>query len=82
MRGSGDQDHGRRPSQLVGDAGVHIPTADPEDMARAIVSLLGYPGREGRVGMARYRRTQERFTLEKTARETVALYREALHDYR
>ncbi len=68
--------------EVVGDAGLLIPPADSEAMARAIESLLDDPGRARRVGMAGYRRVQERFTWEKAARETVAVYREAIHDYR
>ncbi|MCP4689858.1 MAG: glycosyltransferase family 4 protein [Desulfobacterales bacterium] len=68
--------------EVVGDAGVLIPPADHEAMARAIASLLDDPGRARRVGRAGYERVQKYFTWEKAARATARVYREAIRDYR
>ena len=68
--------------EVVGDAGVLVPPADPEALAGAIGDLLDAPERAEALGWAGYRRVQAQFSWEQAARRTVAVYREAIDAYR
>lgn len=68
--------------EVVGDAGLLVPPADPGALAIAIRRVLDHPayGRElGRRGRQRVRR---HFTWRRAAELTVSVYREAIDDHR
>jgi glycosyltransferase involved in cell wall biosynthesis len=68
--------------EVVGEAGVLVPPADPPALATAIRHLLDHPhyGRElGHRGLQRVRR---HFTWRRAAEATVSAYREAIDDHR
>lgn len=67
--------------EVVGDAGVLVPTAHPKALANAIRDLLNNPTRAKELGMAGYHRVQQHFTWEKAAQNTAAAYREVIRDY-
>lgn len=54
--------------------GLLVPAQDPAGLARAIISLLGQPGRREAMGAAGRRRIIERFDINVTARCWEALY--------
>ena len=68
--------------EVVGDAGVLVPPADPGALVKAICSLLDHPERAKALGKAGYQRVQDHFTWKKAAEKTVETYREAIDDYR
>lgn len=68
--------------EVVGDAGLLVPPADPEALAAAIAALLDDPDRAARLGRAGYERVHRQFTWRRAAERTVAVYREAIRDYR
>jgi glycosyltransferase involved in cell wall biosynthesis len=68
--------------EVVGDAGVLVPPADPGALAGAIKELLSNPGRAKKLGMAGYKRVQENFTWEKAAEKTAEVYHEVIDGHR
>ncbi|GBC59734.1 glycosyl transferase group 1 [Desulfonema ishimotonii] len=68
--------------EVVGDAGVLVPPADPGALTQAITGLLDNPERAAEMGRAGYERVQKHFTWEMAARKTVDAYREVIRDYR
>jgi len=68
--------------EVVGDAGVLVPPADPPALAEAMRQLLSNPVRARELGMAGYRRVQEYFTWEKAAEKTAEVYREVIDAHR
>jgi len=72
--------------EIVEDAvaGVLVAPGDVDALARAIRALIEDPGRCRSMGDAGARRIRERFSWERTAEETLALYEEVLqrHDER
>jgi glycosyltransferase involved in cell wall biosynthesis len=68
--------------EVVGDAGLLVPPADPEALAGAIRSLLDDPGRAARLGRAGFERVHRQFTWRRAAERTVDAYREAIRDHR
>ena len=67
--------------EVVGDAGILVPPADSQALARAITELLDNPDRARALGEAGYKRVHTLFTWEKAARKTVAAYAEVIDDY-
>ena len=67
--------------EVVGDAGILVPPADSQALARAITELLDNPDRARELGEAGYKRVHTLFTWEKAARKTVAAYAEVIDDY-
>ena len=67
--------------EVVGDAGILVPPADSQALARAITELLDNPDRARELGEAGYKRVHTLFTWEKAARKTVAAYAEVMDDY-
>jgi len=67
--------------EVVGNAGMLVPPADHEAMARAIGQILDDPPLAGRLGNAGYRRVQTNFTWKKAAEKTAAVYREVICDH-
>jgi glycosyltransferase involved in cell wall biosynthesis len=64
--------------EVVGDAGILVPPADPLALAQAITALLKDPRRARALGEAGYRRVQAVFTWERAAAQTAAVYREVI----
>ena len=68
--------------EVVGDAGILVPPADPQALGHAIADLLDHPEHAVNLGQKGYQRIQHHFTWKKAAEKTAAIYREAMHDYR
>jgi glycosyltransferase involved in cell wall biosynthesis len=68
--------------EVVGDAGLVVPSADSLALAKAIKELLDNPEKAGALGEAGFKRVHQFFTWKKAALGTVEAYREAIHDYR
>jgi glycosyltransferase involved in cell wall biosynthesis len=68
--------------EVVGDAGVLVPPADPMALAGAVAKLLDHPGRAEEIGQAGFKRVKNRFAWERAAKKTVDAYREVIRDYR
>jgi len=67
--------------EVVGEAGILVPPADHQALARAIRDVLGNPQRAGNLGRAGYQRVQQHFTWPRAAESTVAAYREVIDGY-
>jgi glycosyltransferase involved in cell wall biosynthesis len=67
--------------EVVGDAGMLVPPADPQALARAIETVCTRPDLAGKLGRGGYDRIMARFTWAAAARKTLAVYRQAIHDY-
>ncbi|MBW1836363.1 MAG: glycosyltransferase family 4 protein [Deltaproteobacteria bacterium] len=67
--------------EVVGDAGILVPPADHEALAKAITILLDNPDRAKYYGQAGYNRVQTHFTWEKAVEKTVKAYREVIRDH-
>ncbi len=67
-------------SEIVEDgvSGMLVPPGDTEALAAAIRTLLEDPARCRAMGEAGARRARERFSWERTAEETIALYEQVL----
>ena len=59
---------------VVGDAGVLVPPEDPEQLAKAVVALARDPDRRSDLAARGRRRAEERYGVERMARETAAVY--------
>jgi len=68
--------------EVVGEAGILVPPADAPALSDAITSLIDNPERARELGRAGYNRVQQHFTWQRAAQKTVAVYREAIRDYR
>ncbi len=68
--------------EVVGDAGLLVPPADHRALANAILTILEQPQLAQKLGRAGYQRVHQHFTWLKAAQKTVAVYREAIRDYR
>jgi glycosyltransferase involved in cell wall biosynthesis len=68
--------------EVVGDAGLLVPPADPAALARAIRTLLDRPELAGELGRSGFRRVHASFTWRRAAEQTVAVYREAIRAHR
>lgn len=64
--------------EIVGDAGILVPPASAEALARAIVTLLDAPERRRQLGEAGRKRVQQMFNWRRTAIETAEVYQEAI----
>jgi glycosyltransferase involved in cell wall biosynthesis len=72
-------DGGGIPEIVVdGETGILVAMRDHSAMAAAICSLLADPARAAEMGAAGRRRVEERFTIQRTARQVEALYDELL----
>ncbi|MFH1984926.1 MAG: glycosyltransferase family 4 protein [Pseudomonadota bacterium] len=67
--------------EVVGEAGVLVPPADPQALAAAITRLLEAPAQAEALGWAGYRRVQRHFSWEAAARKTITVYRETIDAY-
>jgi glycosyltransferase involved in cell wall biosynthesis len=68
--------------EVVGDAGILVPPADPVALSKAIMALLDNPEQAKALGQTGYARVQKNFTWNKAAQKTVKAYREAIRDHR
>ena len=67
--------------EVVGDAGVLVPPADPDALATAISDVLDHPQKAQTLARAGYERVHRHFTWKAAAEKTVAAYRKAIDDY-
>lgn len=65
-------------AEVVGDAGVVVPTKDPGAMARAIETLLTDPARRRELSLRGRLRIETQFDWRHAATEMAALYREVM----
>jgi len=68
--------------EVVGNAGIVVPPADSDALAKAITELLDNPDMARSLATAGYKRVQENFTWKRAAEKTVEAYQEAISDYR
>jgi glycosyltransferase involved in cell wall biosynthesis len=68
--------------EVVDDAGLLVPPADSQALARAITTVLDNTELANKLGRAGYQRVQNQFTWEKAAESTVESYKEAIRDHR
>jgi glycosyltransferase involved in cell wall biosynthesis len=68
--------------EVVGDAGILVPPADPHALAGAITHLLDHPARAKQLGMAGFERVQQHFTWYRAAQKTTAVYLATLNGHR
>ncbi len=67
--------------EVVGDAGLLVPPADPGALQDAILRLMNDPELAASYGKAGYDRVQRHLTWEAAAQRTVEAYRKAIRDY-
>ncbi|MCF8110310.1 MAG: glycosyltransferase family 4 protein [Desulfobacteraceae bacterium] len=67
--------------EVVGDAGVLVPPADPAALEQAVAELLDNPQKARRLGEAGYKRVQKHLTWTAVAEKTVETYQRAINDY-
>jgi len=67
--------------EVVGNAGILVPPADPGALAKAVIELLDNPDRAEKLGFEGYKRVRKLFTWKKAAEKTVDAYREAICDH-
>ena len=68
--------------EVVGDTGLLVPPADHQALAKAIDQFCKYPEKAKESGRSGYQRVLRHFTWEAAARQTVAVYRRVIDDYR
>lgn len=64
--------------EVVGDAGVIVPTKNHMALAHAIGDLLDNPDKRAKLGAAGYRRIQDKFLWTRAAQDAVNVYKEAI----
>ena len=68
--------------EVVGDAGILVPPADPAALTEAITKVLTNPDLAKKLSNAGYQRVQNHLTWQAAAQKTVDAYRRVIHDYR
>lgn len=68
--------------EVIGSAGILVPSADSRALVKAITTILDNPAVAKRMGDAGLKRVQQRFTWKRAAEKTVEAYREVMGDYR
>jgi glycosyltransferase involved in cell wall biosynthesis len=68
--------------EVVGDAGILVPPADPAALAAAILRLLAHPFYRRDLGQQGFARVHRHFTWRRAAEQTVCIYREAIDAHR
>jgi glycosyltransferase involved in cell wall biosynthesis len=68
--------------EVVGDAGLLVPPADPPALARAIRGLLEQPQQARELGQRGFARVHRHFSWRRAAQQTVDAYREAIDGHR
>ena len=64
--------------EVVGDAGILVPPADPAALAAAIAQLLDDPAKRAEFGVLARKRILEKFNWQGAARRTAEVYLEAI----
>lgn len=64
--------------EVVAEAGLLVPPADHQALARAMITLLENPDYAARLGRAGYERVLRHFTWHGAAEKTVAVYRDII----
>ena len=64
--------------EVVGDAGILVPPADPAALAAAIAQLLDDPAKRAEYGTLARKRILERFNWQGAAKRTADVYNEAI----
>jgi starch synthase len=69
--------------QVVADAetGILVPPGRPDELARAMLTLLGDPSRARAMGAAGRRRVEALFTWDRIAERTAQVYADAIRDF-
>jgi len=68
--------------EVVGDAGIIVPPADADSLAREIMYLFNHPDKRKKMSQAGIERVDSIFNWSKAARDMVDVYREAIDDNR
>jgi glycosyltransferase involved in cell wall biosynthesis len=68
--------------EVVGDAGVLVPPANPRALALAIRGLLDHPQQARELGQRGLKRIHRHFSWRRAAQQTVDVYREAIDAHR
>jgi glycosyltransferase involved in cell wall biosynthesis len=68
--------------EVVGNAGILVPPANPRALVKAILTLMDHPEQAEQMGHEGFNRVRDRFTWKKTAEMTVEAYRETIRDHR
>jgi len=68
--------------EVVGDAGIVVPPADADALAKAILHLMDSPEERKKYTQAGLARVNSVFSWKKAAQEVVAVYREAINGNR
>lgn len=68
--------------EVVGNAGVLVPPANPGALVKAILTLMDHPEKAKQMGRAGFNRVRDLFTWKRAAEKTVEAYRETIRDYR
>jgi len=64
--------------EVVGEAGILVPPADPRVLSRAISDLLKNPEKAAALGEAGFHRIHKYFTWKRAAEKTIEAYRETI----
>ncbi|MDY6820682.1 MAG: glycosyltransferase family 4 protein [Deferribacterota bacterium] len=67
--------------EVVGDAGILVPPANAEALAKAISDLLNNQDKARMLAQAGLKRVLNHFSWEKAAKKTIEVYWETIHDY-
>lgn len=68
--------------EVVGNAGILVPPANPRALVKSILTLMDHPEHAKQMGRAGFNRVRDRFTWKRAAEMTVEAYRETIRDYR
>jgi glycosyltransferase involved in cell wall biosynthesis len=68
--------------ELIGDAGIMVPPEDADALSWALWDLLQNRAMAASFGIAGMNRVKRMFAWENTAKNTVAVYKEAIREYR
>ena len=68
--------------EVVGNAGILVPPANPKALVKAILTLMDHPEQAKQMGRAGFNRVRDRFTWKRAAEMTVEAYRETIRDHR
>lgn len=68
--------------EVVGKAGILVPPADSDSLAREIIFLLNHPEQRNKMAKAGVERVNAIFNWTSAAKEMVEIYREAIDGYR
>lgn len=67
--------------EVVGEAGILVPPADPGALRGAIEQVLENPGYAAGLGQAGFQRVRQHFTWQRAAEKTLCQFRETIRDY-